>query len=101
MTLIHIHVKEPAMPSDYRKQIRRWFPWIALPIALLFLAIPSMTRSQAQPDGNTPPAPTTSSYDQLAPVLLGKEKFQDVVAKDKADKESVMARQQKLLDERY
>src|SRR5437867_13439358 len=89
------------MLSEYRKHFRRWFPWIVLTVTLLFLTIPSMTRSQAQPDGNTPPAPTTSSYDQIAPVLQGKEKFQDVVARDKADKEGVMARQQKLLEERY
>src|SRR5439155_17950341 len=95
------HVKEPAMPGEYRNQLRRWFPLIALTVTLLLLAIPSMTRSQAQPDGNTPPAPAASSYDQIAPVLQGKEKFQDVLAKDKADKESVMARQKKLLDERY
>src|SRR4051812_25141918 len=84
-----------------RKQIRRWILWIALTVTLLFLAIPSMTRSQATPDAAAPPAPTTSSYDQIAPVLLGKEKFQDVVARDKADKDAVMARQKKLLDERY
>jgi cytochrome c peroxidase len=42
-----------------------------------------------------------SSYDQVAPVLLGKETFQDRMAKDKADKPAVMARQQKLLEERY
>jgi cytochrome c peroxidase len=89
------------MPDEYRKQLRRWLPWIALTVTLLFLAIPSMTRSQENPGGNTPPAPTTSSYDQIAPVLLGKEKFQDVVAKDKGDKEAVMARQAKLLQERY
>ena len=89
------------MPGQYRKQLRRWFPWIALTITLLFLAIPSMTRSQSNPGGAAPPAPTSSSYDQIAPVLLGKEKFEDVVAKDKADKDGVMARQQKLLEERY
>src|SRR5437762_1933370 len=44
---------------------------------------------------------TKSSYDQLAPVLLGKGSFQSVMAKDKADKPAVMARQQKLLAERY
>src|SRR5205814_4317996 len=44
---------------------------------------------------------TKSSYDQLAPVLLGKGSFQSVMAKDKADKPAVMARQQKMLEERY
>ena len=45
--------------------------------------------------------PVASSYDQIAPVLLGKESFQSVMAKDKADKPAVMARQKNLLDERY
>jgi cytochrome c peroxidase len=45
--------------------------------------------------------PATSSYDQLAPVLLGQETFQDRVAKDKADKPAVDARQHALLEERY
>src|SRR3954449_7442085 len=42
-----------------------------------------------------------SSYDQIAPVLQGKESFQDRMNKDKADKPAVMARQQALLDSRY
>jgi cytochrome c peroxidase len=47
------------------------------------------------------PMANKSSYDQIAPVLLGKESFQAVMAKDKADKPAVMARQQTLLEERY
>ena len=42
-----------------------------------------------------------TSYDQVAPVLLGKMSFDEVKAKDKADKDAVMARQKKLLEERY
>ena len=42
-----------------------------------------------------------SSYDQVTPVLLGKESFQTVMARDKADKEPTIARQKKLLEERY
>jgi cytochrome c peroxidase len=42
-----------------------------------------------------------SSYDQVAPVLLGKESFQAVMTRDKRDKDGIMARQKKLLDERY
>ena len=45
--------------------------------------------------------PIKSSYDQIAPALLGKESFQAVMAKDKADKAAVMARHQALLNERY
>src|SRR5437016_4006121 len=89
------------MPREYRKQLRLWFLRIALTVGIFLLTITSMKRSQAQTDGNAPPAPSASSYDQIAPVLLGKEKFDDVLAKDKADKDSVMARQQKVLEERY
>jgi cytochrome c peroxidase len=86
------------MQADYAK---RWFPWFALVAGLVFFVAPSLTRSQPKPAGDTPPAPDTSSYDQIAPVLLGKVKFQDVLAKDKADKDAVMARQTQLLQERY
>jgi cytochrome c peroxidase len=89
------------MHADCKRRLRRWRPRFAIMAGLVLLAVPSLTRAQPKPDGDTPPAPNTSSYDQVAPVLLGKEKFQDVLAKDKADKEAVMARQKKLLDERY
>ncbi|MEO6036067.1 MAG: cytochrome B6 [Verrucomicrobiota bacterium] len=42
-----------------------------------------------------------SSYDQISPVLLGKEKFADMLKKDKAGKATTMDRQMKLLEERY
>lgn len=42
-----------------------------------------------------------SSYDQIAPVLQGKQSFAAMMAKDKADKPGVLARHKKLLDERY
>jgi cytochrome c peroxidase len=45
--------------------------------------------------------PIKNSYDQIAPVLIGKETFVAMMGKDKADKPSVMARQQQLLAERY
>src|SRR5256886_12584998 len=90
------------MRADYgRRRTRRGSPGVAVIVGLVFLVAQSFTRAQPHVDGNTAPAPATSSYDQVAPVLLGKEKFQDVLAKDKADKQAVMARQQKLLEERY
>jgi cytochrome c peroxidase len=84
----------------------RWLPWLAVCALGLYLASPSLTQSKAPPgealkkpgDAGPPPA---SSYDQISPVLLGQESFNDMMAKDKAAKEVVMARQQKLLDERY
>ena len=47
-------------------------------------------------DEEKPKPGVASSYDQIAPVLLGKESFQAVMARDKADKDSVMARQKKV-----
>jgi cytochrome c peroxidase len=57
------------------------------------------------PRGNKPAdrekGPLPSSYDQVSPVLLGQESFEQMHAKDKAGKAAVMARQQALLEERY
>ena len=49
-----------------------------------------------RPQGNI-----ASSYDQVSPVLQGKQSFAAMIAKDKADKPAVIERQKKLLDERY
>lgn len=48
-----------------------------------------------------PEARGKTSYDQISPALLGKQSFNEMRAKDRADKAEVMARQQKLLEERY
>ena len=45
--------------------------------------------------------PAKSSYDQISPVLLGRETLQDRMAKDKAGKAEVAARQRELLESRY
>ena len=82
------------MQCDHRRRIGRWLPGLAVSAVLVSLAAPSVSR--AQPKDTAP-----SSYDQIAPVLQGKETFQAMAARDKADKEAVMARQKKLLDERY
>jgi cytochrome c peroxidase len=79
------------MHGDRGKRFGLGLPGFVISAVLLSLVVPSVGRSQSTP----------SSYDQIAPVLLGKESFQAVMAKDKADKESVMARQKKLLEERY
>lgn len=42
-----------------------------------------------------------TSYDQIAPVLVGKESFEAMMAKDKAGKAEVIARHKALLEERY
>lgn len=58
----------------------------------------SATRSQPSADSKASPP---SSYDQVSPVLLGKETFGAVMKRDAAEKGAVTARQRKLLDERY
>jgi cytochrome c peroxidase len=68
-------------------------------LAILAASSAAMLTSRADEEQSKNAAP--SSYDQIAPVLLGKETFQTVMTRDKADKPDVMARQQKLLEERY
>jgi cytochrome c peroxidase len=57
----------------------------------LLLTVPTASQGQETP----------SSYDQIAPVLQGKESLEAVMSRDKAGKEAVMARQRALLEERY
>jgi cytochrome c peroxidase len=80
----------------------RYLPWAAMGAMILYLLSPAL-RSEApkSTQAAADKAPPPSSYDQVSPVLLGQEPFQKMMAKDKADKEAVMARQQKLLAERY
>ena len=91
------------MQGIHRTRIGRRLAGISVFAFLVLMIAPSLARpqSQAQANGDKPKENTPSSYDQIAPALLGRESFQAVMAKDKADKESVMARQKKLLEERY
>ena len=91
----------------YSKKTNRapagWYFFISLPrdhVRPFTSTGPDAKQKQADL-GKTPKESTPSSYDQIAPALLGKESFHAVMARDKADKESVMARQKKLLEERY
>jgi cytochrome c peroxidase len=89
------------MQGNDKQRTYRWLAWLIVPAAAVFLAPPSSTRSQ--PRGPEPKSdePTASSYDQVSPVLLGQETFQGMMTRDKAGKAAVMARQEKLLKERY
>ena len=51
--------------------------------ALLAGSLPAQDRDSA------PPQKGATSYDQISPALLGKESFQDVMAKDKAGKAAI------------
>ena len=89
------------MKSDRRRPIGQWVSGLAVPAVLMSLMIPSLALSSPGQEPANAKDAAPSSYDQIAPVLLGKESFKAVMEKDKADKESVMARQMKLLEERY
>src|SRR5437868_2968648 len=100
------------MHTPTKRTWPRWPPWAAVAALVLGWASTSMLQSRP-PDKDKPadpakpadkdkaPAPPASSYDQISPVLLGQQTFADMRAKDMADKPEVMARQTKLLDERY
>jgi cytochrome c peroxidase len=93
--------------------LRRWQTWTLLIggcAALLCLARPSLTQqNDTQPKdpkkggkaSALPPLVGKSSYDQIAPVLIGKETFAQRLAKDKAGKAKFRARQMALLADRY
>jgi cytochrome c peroxidase len=88
------------MQASKRDSFFRWLPWAA-PGGLLLVGVLAFQFGGARADEPAVQGPLPTSYDQVSPVLLGQESFQKMMAKDKADKESIMARQKKLLDERY
>src|SRR6478672_4991106 len=90
------------MQTSNKSRARRWLPWLAIPVVLLMATtslsqFPPAKKKKAME--GSPPVKT--SYDQIAPALVGQESFQAMMAKDKADKPAVMQRQKKLLDDRY
>jgi cytochrome c peroxidase len=89
------------MQTGYKGRIRRRRSWAVVIAVLAVLVIPSLGWSQSTANQDKSKDAAPSSYDQISPVLLGKESFETVMAKDKADKPAVMARQQKLLEARY
>jgi cytochrome c peroxidase len=89
------------MQTKDKGRIWRWLPWLVVPASLALLAVSSLTRPTSRADEEKPKQATSSSYDQITPVLLGKESLQSVIARDKAEKESFASRQRKLLEERY
>ncbi|HEV3144479.1 MAG TPA: cytochrome B6 [Gemmataceae bacterium] len=89
------------MQTEIRCWISSRLAWIGLAGSLMFLAALALTRSASRADDDKPKNGPPSSYDQLAPVLLGQESFETVLTRDKADKPGVMAQHQKLMEERY
>jgi len=84
------------MHASTQRLAWRWLPWIGCAV-LLSVVTPSLTQPKPPPG----PSVGKSSYDQISPVILGQESFEKMRTSDKAAKEGIMARQQKLLDERY
>ncbi len=93
------------------KICRRWPLVVAGFGLLLWLVSASLSQQQAEPgkpdSGKPEPGKGQhkdvgkTSYDQVAPVLLGKETFAEMKAKDLKAKPAVMERQKALLKERY
>ncbi len=87
---MHAFAKDPSR-FHVHVHVRRERPLLAsLFVLSVAMVVDPMSAARAQ-----------SSYDQVAPVLLGQETFAQRMAKDRADKAAVMARQQSLLEERY
>jgi len=83
-------------------------PTLAVPLLAAFAVVAfaawQLLPAQQPPGKDKAPADNQdakSSYDQIAPALLGKTTFKEMMAKDKADKAATMNRQKKLLEERY
>lgn len=95
-----IVVARLALRIGNHPQIHHKRPWRVVPTTLALLVLPALLPPRVATVRAEEPA-IKSSYDQVAPVLLGKETFQAVVTKDKADKPAVLARQKELLETRY
>jgi cytochrome c peroxidase len=96
-------MKGAAMNTVIRERVWHGLPWASV-AALCLCVFNPMLRSEAQQPKQPPDqkrGPGTSSYDQISPVLLGQVTFDEMMAKDKASKATVMARQRKLLEDRY
>jgi cytochrome c peroxidase len=101
-------LEEQPMQTVNKRGVWRWLPWLGVPAVLalvgaIFLAQQQSGCAQDKAKGGAKDFKDVgkSSYDQLPPVLLGQETYADVLARDKAAKKEVMARQQALLEECY
>ena len=67
------------MQALNKERIRRWLPWLAVPAALVFLVTPSLILPglaagwAEEPTNREQGPPGKTSYDQVAPVLLGQK----------------------------
>ena len=72
-------------------------------VATFAIVVWACSASQAEEAKKLPEPQSVgaSSYEQITPVLIGQETFKARLDKDRAEKSSVIARQKKLLDDRY
>src|SRR6516225_7618263 len=86
-------------------KLKHQWPWLAAFFGcglLLYYSNPSATQPQPKGKMDTPKGEVgKTSYDQIAPVLIGQETFAQMKANDIKNKPAVMARQKALLEERY
>ena len=87
------------MNGSHKSQFLCRWPLLSGPAPLFSLAFALITITGTPADAQQPA--TNSSYDQVTPMLLGQETFQERMAKDKAEKAAVAARQKELLESRY
>jgi hypothetical protein len=64
--------EEDAVQTENKRRIWRWLPWLIVPTCLVLLTAASLTRPLSGADEDKPKDATSSSYDQIAPALLGK-----------------------------
>jgi cytochrome c peroxidase len=81
-------------------RIQGWLLGLAGCALMLYVVSPSPTQPGAGAGKGKRDVGKTS-YDQIAPVILGETTFAEMKAKDIAAKAAIMARQQALLKERY
>jgi hypothetical protein len=94
------------MGSFRERRLLRLLPRVVDPAVRIVLAAASILQTgpiaRARMSDDRPESPPArTSYDQVAPVLLGKETLRDRMAWDKAEGPAVAARQKQLLESRY
>jgi cytochrome c peroxidase len=89
------------MFASTRRRLRPWLLALAGCGLLGYAVSPSLTQPDPGPAKGKFRDVGKTSYDQIAPVIIGQESFDTMMAKDKAGKAAVMARQKALLEERY
>jgi cytochrome c peroxidase len=89
------------MQTPDKARIHRWLPWLTAAAALAVLAAPALIWSRPRQEAKDAKPTAPSSYDQIAPALVGQDTFEAMRARDKAGKKKIMERQMRLLEERY